>query len=56
MLHWSRRNGISLPMVTAFTDGTKLQIEQALVANGLGATIARVLRSRVFSRQAWTSR
>jgi len=40
MRQWARRNGISVPMVTAFTDGTKLQIEQALVANGLGATIA----------------
>ncbi len=41
MAYWSQRNGISLPMVTSFTDGTKLQIEQALVANGLGATIAK---------------
>lgn len=41
MHYWSRRNGISLPQVTSFTDGTKLQIEQALVANGLGAGIAR---------------
>ena len=37
---WADRHSISLRMVTAFTDGTKLQIEQALVANGLGATIA----------------
>jgi len=28
-------------MVTSFTDGTKVQIEQCLVANGLGAGIAR---------------
>jgi predicted homoserine dehydrogenase-like protein len=41
MTYWSRRNGISLPMVTAFTDGTKLQVEQCLVANGLGADIAK---------------
>jgi predicted homoserine dehydrogenase-like protein len=41
MAYWSRRNGLSMPMVTSFTDGTKVQIEQALVANGLGATIAR---------------
>ena len=27
--------------VTAFTDGTKIQIEQALVANGLGANLLR---------------
>lgn len=41
MAHWAARQGISLAQVTAFTDGTKLQFEQALVANGLGATIAR---------------
>ncbi|WP_127586749.1 NAD(P)-dependent oxidoreductase [Paenibacillus koleovorans] len=41
MQYWSKRNGISLQMVTAFTDGTKVQIEQALVANGLGAGIAK---------------
>ena len=41
MEYWSRRNGISLTQVTSFTDGTKLQVEQALVANGLGATIAK---------------
>ncbi|WP_054949166.1 SAF domain-containing protein [Numidum massiliense] len=41
MLYWSERNGISVNMTTSFTDGTKIQIEQALVANGLGATIAR---------------
>ena len=41
MRYWARRNGISLPMVTAFTDGTKLQMEQALVANGLNAEIAQ---------------
>jgi len=39
MLFWSNKQGISLEMVTSFTDGTKVQIEQALVANGLGATI-----------------
>lgn len=39
---WARRQGISLRMVTAFTDGTKLQLEQALVVNGLGATIAEL--------------
>jgi len=38
--YWAKRNGISRPQVTSFTDGTKLQIEQALVANGLGAEIA----------------
>jgi predicted homoserine dehydrogenase-like protein len=30
-----------LAQVTSFTDGTKLQIEQALVANGMGAGIAK---------------
>jgi predicted homoserine dehydrogenase-like protein len=40
MRYWANRQGISLSQVTSFTDGTKLQIEQALVANGLGATIA----------------
>jgi len=40
MEHWARVQGISVPQVTAFTDGTKIQIEQALVANGLGADIA----------------
>jgi len=41
MEHWSMRNGVSLTQVTSFTDGTKLQLEQALVANGLGAGVAR---------------
>lgn len=41
MAYWAARNGISRTQVTSFTDGTKLQIEQALVANGLGADIAR---------------
>ncbi len=40
MQYWSRIQGISLEQVTGFTDGTKLQIEQAFVANGLGAKIA----------------
>lgn len=33
MQYWSKRHGISLEQVTAFTDGTKLQIEQTLTAN-----------------------
>ncbi|UJF32086.1 NAD(P)-dependent oxidoreductase [Paenibacillus hexagrammi] len=41
MLYWGKRSGISLQMVTSFTDGTKVQIEQALVANGLGTGIAK---------------
>lgn len=44
MQYWSKRQGISLDQVTAFTDGTKVQIEQALVANGLqGAILCRNL-------------
>lgn len=41
MAFWAERQGYSIPMVTSFTDGTKVQIEQALVANGLGAGIAQ---------------
>ena len=40
MVYWSGRQGLTLRQVTSFTDGSKLQIEQALVANGLGARIA----------------
>lgn len=41
MEYWAKRQGISVPMVTSFTDGTKVQVEQVLVGNGLGATIAQ---------------
>jgi predicted homoserine dehydrogenase-like protein len=41
MEYWSRVQGISLEQVVGFTDGTKVNIEQALVANGLGAIIAK---------------
>lgn len=41
MHYWAKKQGISFTQVTAFTDGSKVQIEQALVANGLGATITR---------------
>lgn len=41
MTYWSGKNGTSLEMTTSFTDGTKVQIEQVLVANGLGAGIAQ---------------
>ncbi len=41
MEYWGGKQGISMERVVSFTDGTKLQIEQALVANGLGATIAK---------------
>lgn len=40
MRFWSEKQGLALDQVVSFTDGTKLQIEQALVANGLGASIA----------------
>ena len=40
MEYWSKRQGTSVPMTTSFTDGTKIQFEQALVANGCGATFA----------------
>lgn len=40
MKYWSKKYGISLQMVTASTDGTKVEMEQALVANGLNAGIA----------------
>lgn len=40
MEYWSKKQRYSLSSVTSFTDGTKLQIEQCLVANGLNASIA----------------
>ena len=40
MEYWANKNGISIAQTTSFTDGTKIQLEQALVANGLGATLA----------------
>lgn len=39
MEYWAAKQGISLPMVTSFTDGTKVQAEQILVANHFGATL-----------------
>lgn len=39
MHYWARKLGIRVGQTISFTDGTKLQIEQALVANGLGAGI-----------------
>lgn len=41
MAYWGKKQDYSLHMVTSFTDGTKVQVEQALVANGLDADIAR---------------
>jgi len=41
MTYWGNKSGISLDMVTSFTDGTKVQIEQTLVANGFATTIVQ---------------
>src|SRR5690606_19506634 len=41
MQYWAKKQGYSLNSVTSFTDGTKLQIEQCLVANGLDLDIAQ---------------
>ena len=41
MKFWAEKQDYSIPMVTSFTDGTKVQIEQCLVANGLNAGIAK---------------
>ncbi|MCB4366234.1 hypothetical protein KIH07_21065 [Hydrogenophaga taeniospiralis] len=41
MAYWAGKQGISIEQTTSFTDGTKIQIEQAFVANGFGATITR---------------
>lgn len=41
MTYWSERQKLALSQVVSFTDGTKLQIEQTFVANGLEATIAQ---------------
>ncbi len=41
MEYWGAKSNLSLEMVTSFTDGTKVQIEQVLVANGLGGCIAK---------------
>lgn len=41
MEFWGAKQGISLPMVTSFTDGTKVQAEQVLVGNHFGAAIIK---------------
>jgi predicted homoserine dehydrogenase-like protein len=41
MIYWANKQGFSINSVTSFTDGTKLQIEQVLIANGLTAKIAK---------------
>jgi len=41
MAYWAEKQGISVEQVTGATDGTKIQIEQVFVANGLGAVICK---------------
>lgn len=41
MRFWADKQDYSVSMVTSFTDGSKVQIEQCLVANGLNAGIAK---------------
>lgn len=41
MAFWSSKQGISVEQTTSFTDGTKVQIEQAFIANHAGAGILR---------------
>src|SRR5690554_159625 len=41
MIYWGQKQGYSLHSVTSFTDGTKLQIEQCMVANFFGLDIAK---------------
>lgn len=41
MVYWAEVQGITIKEVTGATDGTKVQVEQAFVANGLGAAIAK---------------
>ena len=41
MSYWAKKQDFSINSVTSFTDGTKLQIEQALVANAFGVNIAK---------------
>jgi predicted homoserine dehydrogenase-like protein len=41
MEYWSKLQELALDQTTQFTDGTKVHIEQVLVANGLGAELVR---------------
>jgi len=41
MEYWAQKQDYRIDKVVSYTDGTKLQIEQTLVANGLGAGIAQ---------------
>lgn len=40
MEYWAKRNGISIEQTISFTDGTKMQMEQVLLANHFGAEVA----------------
>jgi len=42
MRYWANKSGNRVEKITSFTDGTKVQIEQALLANGLVAVIAKL--------------
>jgi len=41
MVYWAKKYDFTLTQAINFTDGTKLNVEQALVANGLSASLAR---------------
>jgi len=41
MVYWAKKQGFTVNSVTSFTDGTKLQIEQCMIANAFGASIAK---------------
>lgn len=41
MNYWAKKQDLTLNQVTSFTDGTKLQIEQTLIANGLNTKIVK---------------
>lgn len=41
MQYWAKRNGQDLYKTISFTDGTKIQIESALIANGLNTCIVK---------------
>ena len=41
MKYWAGKQGIRVHQTVSFTDGTKVHIEQAFLANGFGAGIAK---------------
>lgn len=49
MAYWAARQDFTIAQTTSFTDGTKLQIEQAFIANATGSTIAQ--RALIGSRE-----